>query len=418
MNRPTSRLGAPELAPLVDELARRFVEGGAPRTLTLRATPETARAALADLLGLDRLPRVGARVSVDRLTEALGLATTEELLATVEQLRGPLPDRHAERFAERSARAELWTWLESAATETPLGDLSAWAARVRAAGVRGNVGEQRRRLTAALAVLSVLPADGLPLAVLASDCAGDPHALDRGRALATLVLDAIAVAGDIAPARDAESARALWESVGVVPDPLSSTVLALGVPGDQRTALGRWLAAARDDGEPVVLTLATLRRWPVQPLPAYDTAYVVENPSLVAAAGREWTGPPIICSSGRPTLAVVMLVRQLASAGATVRQHADFDSAGLAITEWLARRAGTQPWRMAAADYLAAADSMPVVRRLDHPVPATPWDPSLQPAIAERQVAVYEEALHHELIRDMCAGYRAAEEQPKVKQGR
>jgi hypothetical protein len=34
-----------------------------------------------------------------------------------------------------------------------------------------------------------------------------------------------------------------------------------------------------------------------------------------------------------------MLVRQMGAAGAEVRQHADFDAAGLAITGWLAAQA-------------------------------------------------------------------------------
>jgi len=102
---------------------------------------------------------------------------------------------------------------------------------VRAGGVPGgDVARRRRRLAAAVAALTALPADGIGLAALAADVLGDPHALDRGRALATLVLDAVAAARGRPRPADAEAARWLWEEVGVVPDPLSSTVLALALP--------------------------------------------------------------------------------------------------------------------------------------------------------------------------------------------
>ncbi len=68
-------------------------------------------------------------------------------------------------------------------------------------------------------------------------------------------------------------------------------------------------------------TLAQLRRWPLPALARDQAILVFENPSLVAAAARSgWAAAPIICSSGRPTVAVVSLIRQL-----TAYQHADID---------------------------------------------------------------------------------------------
>jgi len=244
-------------------------------------------------------------------------------------------------------------------------------------------------------VLAALPADGVGLAALAADVLGDPHALDRGRATATLVLDAVAVARQRGRPTDAEAARLLWEEVGVVPDPLSSTVLALGLQLAGDHPLRPVFAA----GEPVVLTLSQVRRWPADPLPPGGAAFVVENPSLVAeAAAGGWGGPPLLCSSGRPTIAVVSLVRQLRAAGAEVFQHADFDPAGLGITAWLAQRAGTIPWRMGAADYLAAVatdrERVAIAGRL----PPAPWDPELVETMAAHGVAVYEEEVRADLL--------------------
>lgn len=126
---------------------------------------------------------------------------------------------------------------------------------------------------------------------------------------------------------------------------------------------------------------------------------MVENPSLVAEAARiGWAGrPPLICSAGRPTVAVVTLLRQLGAAGATLRQHADFDAAGLAITAWLAERAGTVPWRMTAGHYVAVAPTSDAVTGLGA-LPPTPWDPSLGPAMSATGAPVYEEQLRAGLL--------------------
>lgn len=402
------RLARPELAPLVDELFRRFGDGDDPVTLVVRNPPTAAREALADLFGLDRLPPPDPRIRISRLVEVLGVGSVRSLRDVVESLRGPLPDRRTDRLADRAARDGLWSWLAAeAAVLTSLGGRpgwdAAWVDRMRAQGARGGVDAHRGRLEAALRMLRALPADGVPLAGFANDHLGDPHALDRGHRLPAIVLDAVALAGEAPLATGAESARHLWESVGVAPDPLSSTVLALGLSGDGSPApLGAWLSAARAAGEPVVLTLAQLRRWPIAPLASGVTAYVVENPSLVAEAARTgWSGPPLVCSSGRPTVAVVTLVRRLAAAGGTVRQHADFDAAGVAITAWLAERAGTTPWRMTAGDYLSAAagrhedGSPPVV------LPPTPWDPPLRTAMLDTGIRVYEEEFRADLLAAM-----------------
>ncbi|HLH46180.1 MAG TPA: TIGR02679 family protein [Acidimicrobiales bacterium] len=388
-----SALRRPPLRPLVDELARRLTEG----TPVTVAIPPACATAVADLLGLDRVPAGGRRLPVVRLLDVLGLADVDALRREVEAVSGPLPDAAGERRAGRRRREDLWAWLEAAAATVPLGSLDVWVATQRLRGVRGGVERRRRELGQALAVLGRLPADGVALANLANDLAGTPHGLDHGRSLATVVLEAVAVATGRSRPSTAEDARALWESVGVAPDPLSSTVTVLGLPGGAGP-LGAWLQATHRVSEPVTLTLANLRRWPVPPLPADGVAVVVENPSVLAdAATAGWNGPPLVCSSGRPSVAVVVLLRQLGAAGARLHQHADFDPAGVGITAWLQERAGTLPWRMTADDYLTARpDREPSFDT----VPPTPWDPALRAAMAGRRIAVYEEDVRHRLLHD------------------
>lgn len=195
------------------------------------------------------------------------------------------------------------------------------------------------------------------------------------------MLEGIATAPASPRPTNAEETRLTWESVGVAPDPHSSTVLALGLPDDSATALGRWISDAAAVSEPVVLSLAHLRRWPLRPLDPGTPVFVVENPAIVsevAGPDRARIGgarPVLVCSSGRPNVAVVTILRQLSAAGAPVLQHADFDPAGLAITAWLAERAGATPWRMATSDYLSMVSAARDRPPLKGAVPPTPWGP-------------------------------------------
>ncbi|HEX3426970.1 MAG TPA: TIGR02679 family protein, partial [Acidimicrobiales bacterium] len=323
----------------------------------------------------------------------------------VQALRGPIEDRRAARTARRLARDELWCWLEYETAELSLGGamgagLASWVEATRLAGIPGgDVAAHRALLNGVLGVLRRLPADGISLAALAADEFSNAHALDRGRTAAALVLDAAALGLERPRPTDAESTRLLWEEVGVVPDTLSSTVLTLGLRPDGDNQLAVWLREMAGAAEPAVLTLSQLRRWPVPAAPAGGTVIVVENPSLLReAASGGWRGPPLVCSSGRPTIAVVTLLRQLSARGATVRQHADFDVAGLAITAWLADRAGTIPWRMTAADYLSARAGTRSRIPLRSPVPATAWDSELQTAMATSGVAIHEEEIRLSLL--------------------
>lgn len=152
----------------------------------------------------------------------------------------------------------------------------------------------------------------------------------------------------------------------------------------------------------MVLTLAQLRRWPLPPLPALATVYVVENPSLIAAAASQgMNGALVICSSGRPTVAVVTLLRQLGAGGCRLLQHADFDSVGISITNWLAERAGTIPWRMQGSDYSAAISDGRERLRLKTAVPATPWDSTLAAVMMSAGVAVFEEEVRQSLLQEI-----------------
>lgn len=403
------RLGRPTLAPIVEELARRLDEGrGMPTRITLRGLHDDNRSALADLLGSATLPSADTSLEIARLLAALSLRDPSDLRQVIEQVHGPLGNRAADRAAERRTRAALWDWFTEQCQATVVanvGPLRAWPEQVRREGVRGDVDSQRIRLTRVFEVLSALtqvPQGGESLAAFANLILGDSHGLDHGQPLARLVVTAIADAANEQRPRSAEDSRALWELVGVHPDPLSSNTLSLGLDVGGDHPLASILIRHRAAAEPIVLTLSQLKRWPIDPLPAGRRAFVVENPAIVAAAANKgWDGPPIICSSGRPSIAVVSLLRQLGALGATLHQHADFDIAGVSITSWLASRAGTTPWLMTADAYRVAVTAQRDRPRLGGAVPSTPWDPALADVMEHHGHAVYEEELTDQLLEGM-----------------
>jgi uncharacterized protein (TIGR02679 family) len=130
---------------------------------------------------------------------------------------------------------------------------------------------------------------------------------------------------------------------------------------------------------------------------------------IVAAAARHWNGPLIICSSGRPSVAVVTLLRQL---GMSSYQHADFDVAGMGITAWLSDHAGTVPWRMTSSEYLAVASARNDRPRLRGAVRKTPWDPDLAEAMNQEDVAVFEEEMVDRLLDGMLSSWSPQQTEP------
>jgi uncharacterized protein (TIGR02679 family) len=227
-----------------------------------------------------KLPRLDAQLRGSRFAISL----EDALVAT----DGPLGDRRAELAAAAAARDAAWARvLRHSQSSRP--ELAPWLehARCRYAGASP---ERTAMVLDALDVLSVLPADGQPLAALAASYAGgDAHALDRNRPLGRLVAAALFALEEAAPRErvSADEWRAVWARVGISCDELSSTVLTLGLRPHRlaRGYLAARLRAAARAGKPLVLTLAELRAEP--PQLAGEVLFTCENPSIVAGAAAE-----------------------------------------------------------------------------------------------------------------------------------
>jgi len=194
--------------------------------------------------------------------------------------------------------------------------------------------------------------------------------------------------------------------VGVIVDELSAPALVLGLRarGDGFTA--RTLQIHADAREPCRLSTRQLLRerldWFV-----HRHVFVCENPAVLASAAG-LVGAPIVCIEGQPATAARLVLQQLAAAGAALHYHGDFDWAGLTIANFVMREHGAHPWRMSAADYLAADDTKGVELR-GAPVAAS-WDPGLADAMKARGFAVHEEQVIGALLVDIVEEVRCDDE--------
>lgn len=399
-------LGGPETAWLLDRARRRLERGSAlTGSVTLTGASPAQRRSVELLLG--RRAGSGASLSVsldevDRVLRASG-ACPGGLAEAVVLLKGPVRDLARENAEATAAWRAAFARLDEAVTGRD--ELTGWRAWLDATGLVRRLtpdpGEARALLDRLAAVVRRLPSPDIPLGRLAAQTCHDAHALDDGTPLSTLALSAArALAG--LPYRSegtAESRRAAWAAVGVHLDELSSLVLCLGLPGDTRTPLGRMLAAAKEAGEPVSLTLRQLRRHDGL-LPSGSVVRICENPVVVASAADELGDrcPPLVCVNGRPTAAVWRLLELLATGGAGFAYHGDFDWGGIAIATAVHHRVGWTPWRYDATAYRSAASTAPLTGR---PSP-TPWDPALAEAMTERAVRVEEELVLSDLLADLA----------------
>jgi uncharacterized protein (TIGR02679 family) len=244
--------------------------------------------------------------------------------------------------------------------------------------------------------LDALPAAEEPLPAFADRVLGDTKALSDGP-VRGLVLRAVALWQGLPDAAGAEQHRAMWESVGVVPDDLASQVLVLNVPASGGL-VGAWLTEAATAGVPLRLTLYQLRLASLTL--NCDEVFVCENPAVLRAALRHGTGArPLVCTEGIPSAAVHVLLR--GAPGAVIRWRNDFDWTGVRATAAaLARYPNAEPWRMSCDDYLSVPGTgIP----LNGTPSETPWDPVLSQAMRRTGRAVMEERLLPQLLDDLAA---------------
>ncbi|MFK8082479.1 MAG: DUF2399 domain-containing protein [Granulosicoccus sp.] len=233
---------------------------------------------------------------------------------------------------------------------------------------------------------------------LAVSVCGSAHALDDGvlmercarRALWHAVGERVAY-GD---------GRIVWNAAGIHTDRVSAPVLAWHLPLVVDSVLGRISTAANAAQVPIHLTTMALSNHAVV-CDQREPVLLVENPRLVEAAAERQLSRCVIATNGQPSTAVMQLVLALLHQGVEVRQHADFDAAGIGICRRLAER-GCTPWLMNAQDYqraLRTADKVGLdLPRNETLCGDTPWDPQLQHDMNAQSLVVHEELIVDELL--------------------
>ncbi|MDQ1250296.1 MAG: hypothetical protein QG597_4675 [Actinomycetota bacterium] len=420
----------PALGPVWDRIWDRFEKAGLEPVGGVRVAAATReqRHALGDLLGR---PLTGGTVRIDlavldeRLAERSGVGGLGEVLG---QLYGRAPQS---RPAARAARAE--------ARELPLALAAelfdpAWSAEVigwlRDTGVLTARADSERIVRDAATVLAELTgsaADGplpartppavtdgplptrTPPAVpggpqptrsrveLGATLLGDAHALDRDRVLHAVVLRGLAAAVGVAVPGSTGDREELWARFGVQPDVLSRTCLAWRLRSTGAGPTDRRVNEACAAGDPIHLTEWDLRRLAEVHPGADGPVLVCENPRVVEAfAEIGVVGWSAVCTAGEPNLVVARVLGQLATAGAELLYHGDFDWAGLAIANRVIERAGARPWLMSAGDYSRGVrDDGP--RLIGHEVVPS-WDRELGDVMRSHGRAVHEESVLAELL--------------------
>jgi uncharacterized protein (TIGR02679 family) len=402
-------LGTPETAWLLERMRARLEQKGRLEgTVTKQGASTAERMAAARLVGRPVRSGSSASISLDQLDVRLRRdAWPAGLESAVVKLSGPVrgPDvRRAERAGWQNVantlrgiaddRPELETWVENA--------LRSGAVKRPTASV-----EAAHALSLQLGVLArALPVEGVPLGVLAARLFGDAHALDQRTSLGSLAVGLAAATTGQPPGNSSRWRRDAWQSCGVVVDELSSTVLALGLPGGLTSPTARALAALGEAGQPTVLTYRQLAVDDIGRAPALVS--VCENPAVIAAAAdRFGTGAgsaPLVCVNGQPGAAVIRLLTQLVDGGARLRYHGDFDAGGLAIARTVARSVPWSPWRFGETDYRSACESSLATSLFSGAVGDTPWDRGLSGTMEELRLRVEEESVLADLLDDLRFG--------------
>ncbi|MFE3280034.1 DUF2399 domain-containing protein, partial [Nocardia sp. NPDC059239] len=325
------------------------------------------------------------------------------LVAIVADLTGaPLRDRPSERLAQRTAVAELWSGVEYSLVDNGLADapwIRPFVQWLHASGllVRASEHANHEFDIAARALAAVLAAEPprRMLGELAADLTGDAHALDNDRLAGRLTLRGLSFAFDLPDPVTPRDRITVWEQVAVSADTISGTVLTwnLRPPGDDPWSV--MMRARADLGLVTHLTLAELTSTTASLAEPGSVVSACENPQVLQRAAEIGVARPLVCFSGNPASAGMLLAERL-----SIEYHGDFDWPGVAIAARLFA-AGARPWLMSASDYLRGAASgihrIPLVGR---PV-ATPWDPRLNTAMVRHGWALHEEAVLTELLDDL-----------------
>lgn len=406
--------------------------------------------ALSGLLTMNLYGRTRVAISLSNVDQAL--QGTKFRIGLVEVLKSLFPDirTREESRAYASARWTLFCDWAKADVRDPA--VIHWILRLGAGEAIGyrtylecfkeyeNSGDCRAWRNAVTALERALsPHTVWRLPIFAAVVTGDPHGLDRdtlagkmfywglvaltagdeiqgGTSLSGLVLEdashveldsdrvpknsesrsgddkadgSAPVVGD-APS---EYVRMVYMKAGIQLDDVSSIVWVANWPG---------LSVM-----PVALPLMAFESYVTQ-VPAVDSVYVVENPSVFAVLIEQLpVGMPVVCTSGQPSVSALRLFDMAVAAGTRLYYNGDFDVKGLQMAISLRRRYGDAwvAWHMNSTTYRSAYDEkqpsfvdreVEALNNLD-----VDWDAELIATMTRVRKKVFQEHIVLRLLRDL-----------------
>ena len=412
----------PALRPTWERIRARFEKAGleARGAVVLSLATREERHAVGALLGrsVTRTPvRIDLADLEARLRERSGVGGLQEVLT--EYFGAPPQDRPAAR-AERDESRERPLALAAELVRTPWA--GEWIAGLRRTGLLTRITDVRtaeKVVRDAAIVFAELcgrseradptERDGQvqgpctqSRVELGARLLGDAHALDRDRLLHRVVLRGLAAASATAMPDGARESEELWARFGVEPDLLSRTCLVWRLRIEDAGPLSQRLGAAADVGDPVHVTERDLRRTDSFTVARGSRLLVCENPAILEAlADRGVEGWGAVCTAGEPNLVVDRVLARLATGGARLHYHGDFDWPGVAIANRAVERYGVRPWRMDTEDYVSAVRADGLELRGADIEPR--WDPELGAAMRRHGRAVHEESVLAGLLHSLGA---------------
>ncbi|GEO27421.1 hypothetical protein AAC03nite_32060 [Alicyclobacillus acidoterrestris] len=261
------------------------------------------------------------------------------------------------------------------------------------------------------------------LPVFAAEVTGDPHGLDRNTLAGKVFywgLVALTVDSDAADSPFISALQPTATSDSEHVDDLDSTDTANDAPSESMRQVYLKAGIRLDDVSsivwvgnwaglfevPVALPLMALDNHMTK-VPAVDSVYVVENPSVFAELIEQLPfGVPVVCTSGQPSVAALRLLDMAVAAGSTIRYNGDFDVKGLQMTLSLGNRYGDafEPWYMDAYTYrLASHEKQPELSDREVQMLQSlnvDWDDELIPAMTLVRKKVFQEQIISKLLSD------------------
>lgn len=218
-------------------------------------------------------------------------------------------------------------------------------------------------------------ADGeyIRLAVLATQVTGNPHGFDMQTQLGKLLLYAICyILEKVGPANAEEMTQILYECQ-ILRDDLSSQVAISGIVGQNTRGRGYLGSEKEVYGLPLRTVVKYAGFEPYLMEGGVKRVWIVENPAVFSSILDRWEHdypeealPPLVCSSGQFSLAVLALCDRLAAAGCQMFYSGDYDPEGFQMAIRLWRRYGDEHvafWRYQEEDYTSKVQEIPIEER-------------------------------------------------------